>query len=236
MAAKAARAVASNSRGEVEKADYAAAIEGIVFGDDTGQGYVRGRSFFHAGLGVGFTVPEGFILDNTADAVLATGGEGTALRFDAVEVQGSKRLEEYLTSGWVNGLDRGTVKAGLTGGLPSASAVATAKGWAFRITVIRGTGGETYRFIFANERDTAAFQRAATETVASFRQLSSREVGGLKPLHIRVVTIKAGDTQESIGLRMKGVVEKPLDLFRALNQLQPGSRLEPGNTVKIVAE
>ena len=52
---------------------YVAAIEGIVYGDDTGQGYVRGRTFFHAGLGVGFTVPEGFVIDNTSEAVLATG-------------------------------------------------------------------------------------------------------------------------------------------------------------------
>lgn len=236
LAAKAARSLGQSAKGDVEKAAYVGAIDGIVFGDDTGQGYVRGRSFFHAGLGVGFTVPEGFLLDNTADAVLATGGDGTALRFDAVDVQSSTPLEDYLTSGWVNGLDRATVKTGLTGGLPSASALASAKGWAFRITVVRGAGGETYRFIFANERDTPAFQRAANETVASFRQLSSREVAGLKPLHVRLVTVKAGDTQDSLAGRMKGVVERPLDLFRAINQLQAGTRLEPGATVKIVAE
>ncbi|MFO1185435.1 MAG: M48 family metalloprotease [Bauldia sp.] len=236
LAAKAAKSLTPSPRGDIDRAAYAAAIEGIVFGDDTGQGYVRGRSFFHAGLGVGFTVPEGFVLDNTADAVLATGGDGTALRFDAVDVQGSVPLEDYLTSGWVNGLDRGTVKVGLTGGLPSASAVATAKGWAFHITIVRGGGGETYRFIFANERDSPAFQRAAAETVSSFRQLSSREVASLRPLHVRLVTVKAGDSQETIAGRMKGIVERPLDLFRALNQLPTTARLEPGQVVKIVAE
>ena len=48
------------------------------------QGFVRDRTFVHPGLGIGFTVPEGFVIDNTSEAVLATGADGTALRFDAV--------------------------------------------------------------------------------------------------------------------------------------------------------
>ena len=70
--------------GEVDRDRYLAGIDGMIFGDDPSQGYVRDRTFVHPSLGVGFTVPDGFVIDNTSDAVLATGADGTALRFDAV--------------------------------------------------------------------------------------------------------------------------------------------------------
>jgi predicted Zn-dependent protease len=31
-------------------------------------------------------------------------------------------------------------------------------------------------------------------------------------------------------------VERPLDLFRALNEIEPGAKLEPGRLVKVVQE
>jgi predicted Zn-dependent protease len=31
-------------------------------------------------------------------------------------------------------------------------------------------------------------------------------------------------------------VERPLDLFRALNELEPGAKLAPGRRVKVVQE
>ncbi|MFT5182512.1 MAG: putative Zn-dependent protease, partial [Alphaproteobacteria bacterium] len=44
--------------------DHLNAIEGIVFGDSDGQGFVRGRVFAHKILGFQFEVPDGFHLAN----------------------------------------------------------------------------------------------------------------------------------------------------------------------------
>ncbi len=233
-ATKAARQFGAPGIGETDHERYLQGIDGMVFGDDTAQGYVRGRSFLHAGLAVGFTAPEGFVIDNTNDAVLATGTDGTALRFDAVNVGGQSSLSDYLTSGWVNGLDPDSVRTLDINGMQAASATAEAKGWKFRVTVIRA-GTATYRFIFANENDSPAFAVAATATAGSFRRLSPQEVAGLRPLTIRVVTVAAGDTVQSLAGRMRGV-EKPLDLFLTLNELTAGSRLTPGTKVKIVSD
>ena len=82
---------------------------------------VRDRSFIDPTLGIGFTVPDGFVIDNTSDAVLATGADGTALRFDAVGLPQNADLADYLRSGWVNGLDASSIKTfavnGYAGGL-----------------------------------------------------------------------------------------------------------------------
>ena len=52
-------------------------------GEDPSEGFVRGRRFLHPKLGFTFTAPDGFALDNTAQAVLGVkhgGGAGAAAR------------------------------------------------------------------------------------------------------------------------------------------------------------
>ena len=56
--------------GERDEADYLARLDGMVYGEDPSEGFVRGRRFLHPKLGFTFTAPEGFTLDNTAQAVL----------------------------------------------------------------------------------------------------------------------------------------------------------------------
>ncbi len=236
FAIRAARQFGAPGIGEVDRDRYLAGINGIVFGDDPSQGFVRGRTFLHPSLGVGFTVPDGFMLDNTSDAVLATGPDGTALRFDGANLPAGSSLAAYVASGWVNGLDTTTIKTFTVGGLEAASARAEAKGWVFRIAVIRVGESATYRFIFANESDTPGLERAAETTVQSFRRLTPQEAAALQPLRIRVVTIQAGDTIASMAARMRGV-ERPEDLFLILNDIKPGAGLPAvGEKVKIVGE
>lgn len=221
--------------GATDRDAYLSAVESILFGDDTAQGYVRGRNFLHAGLGVGFAVPEGFVIDNTNDAVLATGADGTALRFDGVNLSPNVRLEDYLASGWINGLDRSSIKPVTVGGLEAATASAQAKDWVFRITVIRVGESATYRFIFANEKLTPGFVTAADAIAGSFRKLDPREVAGLKPLRLHIVRVRPGDTSRTLARRMSGV-ERPQELFQVLNGLGPNDNPRPGSLVKIVSD
>jgi predicted Zn-dependent protease len=233
FAEKAARQFGAPGVGAVDRDRYLDGIDGMVFGDDPGQGFVRDRAFIHPGLGIGFTVPEGFVIDNTSEAVLATGVDGTALRFDAVGLAQGTDLSEYLKSGWINGLDETSIRSFAVNGLQAASAEAQAKGWFFQIAVVQAGGAATYRFIFANETRSDAFKQAAAATVDSFRTMSSKELAALKALHIHIVEAAAGDTEAIVARRMRGV-DRPRELFRALNDLEPGARIEAGTKLKIV--
>ena len=85
---------------------YLGDIDGIVYGEDPSEGFVRGRRFLHPKLGFTFTAPDGFTLDNTAQAVLGIKrGGGQALRLDVVRVPAEQTLAEYLTSGWIENID-----------------------------------------------------------------------------------------------------------------------------------
>jgi len=233
FAEKAARQFGAPGVGAVDRDRYLDGIDGMVFGDDPSQGFVRDRMFIHPALAIGFTVPEGFVIDNTSEAVLATGVDGTALRFDAVGLVQGTDLGEYLKSGWVNGLDEGSIRSFSVNGLQAASAAAQAKGWFFQIAVIQAGGAATYRFIFANETVTDAFKNEAQATVDSFRKMSAPELAGLKALHVHIVEAAAGDTEAIVARRMRGV-DRPRDLFRALNDLDPGARIDAGTKLKIV--
>lgn len=234
LATRAAREFGAPGIGEVDRDRYLAGVDGLIFGDDPGQGYVRDRTFIHPALKVGFTVPEGFVIDNTSDAVLATGADGTALRFDAVALVKGADLGQYIASGWVNGLDQASIRRFTVNGMPAASARASAKGWAFRIAIIQAPSGATYRFIFANQSSTPGLDNAAQTTVSSFQQLTQRDLARLQPLEIKVITARGGDTDVSLAQRMRGV-DRPLELFRALNDVGPGG-LAAGTRVKIVTD
>lgn len=213
---------------------YLRHVDGLMYGDDPVEGYVRGRDFLHAKLGLAFTVPQGFLLENTARAVLATDPSGTAMRFDGADIKPGDDLVGYLTSGWINGLEEGSVRTISINGLPAAVASASARGYAYRVAVVR-FGDQTFRFLFASKAPGAAFEQAFTTTISTFRPLSPDEQSRLRPLTIRVVTVQPGETAETLGRRM-ATPDRPVDLFRVLNGLGPNDQPRPGSKVKIVTD
>ena len=235
FADRAARQFGAPGIGEKDRERFLDGIDGMLFGEDPAQGFVRDRSYVHPQLGVGFTVPEGFVIDNASDAVLATGVDGTALRFDAVGLGRGTALADYLKSGWVNGLDESSISSFSVNGLKAATARAKAKGWVFEIAVIQMKSGATYRFIFANEEASPQFLQEARQTVDSFTTLNSREAAGFKQLTIKVITAKRGDTIAKLAKKMRGV-DRPRQLLLALNRLEPGGRIAAGTKIKIVTD
>jgi predicted Zn-dependent protease len=217
------------------KATYFGNIDGIVFGEDPSEGFVRGRRFLHPRLGFTFTAPEGFTLDNTARAVLGVRhGGGQALRLDVVRVPAEQTLAAYLTSGWIENIDPASVNDVVINGFPCATAAAKGEQWDFRLYAVR-FGSDVYRFIFATKHRTPETDRAFRETVGTFRRMSLAEMEQAKPLHLMVVQVAPGDTVEKLASRM-AVPDHAVERFRVLNGLDPADRLKAGGEVKIVVE
>lgn len=230
-----ARQHSAPGAGEKEKIDYLGAVDGLVFGEDPSEGFVRGRRYLHPKLGFTFIAPEGFSLDNTAQAVLGIKeGGGQALRLDVVRVPAEQSLNDYLASGWIENIDKSSVQAVTINGFPAATAVAKGDQWTFRLYAVR-FGSEVYRFVFASKNKSAESDRAFRDSIGSFRRMTLTEIGDAKPLRIKVVTVTPSDTPERLAARM-AIVDRPLRRFLVLNGLAPGQRLTPGDQVKIVVE
>ncbi len=217
------------------RATYLGDIDGIVFGEDPSEGFVRGRHFLHPKLGFTFTAPDGFALDNTAQAVLGVKkGGGQALRLDVVRVPAEQTLAAYLTSGWIENIDPATVDDVVVNGFPGATAAAKGDQWDFRLYAVR-FGSDVYRFIFAAKHRTPEADREFRESVGTFRRMSLAEIEQAKPLHLMVITAGPTDTVEKLAGRM-AVADRAVERFRVLNGLEPGAKLKPGSEVKIVVE
>ena len=101
-----ARQYTSPGAGQRDRNEYLGMLDGLVYGEDPSEGFVRGRRFLHPKLGFTFTAPEGFVLDNTAQAVFGVKDNGAqALRLDVVRVPAEQSLPEYLNSGWIENIE-----------------------------------------------------------------------------------------------------------------------------------
>ncbi len=146
--------------------------------------------------------PDGFTLDNTAQAVLGVKhGGGQALRLDVVRVPAEQTLADYLTSGWIENIDPASVRGRHHQRLPGATAAAKGDQWDFRLYAIR-FGSDVYRFIFAAKHRTPETDRIFRELVGTFRRMSLAEIEQAKPLHLKIVTVGPGDTVEKLAGRM----------------------------------
>ncbi len=96
-------------------------------------------------------------------------------------------------------------------------------------------GGQVYRLLTAAPAQANTLQPAAQSVLASFKVLSEAEKRSLKPLRVRVVTVKPGETLGMLAARMKGV-GRAFDLFRLLNALPPGGTVSAGDRVKIITD
>ncbi|MGA7971264.1 MAG: M48 family metalloprotease [Pseudolabrys sp.] len=210
-------------------------LNGMVYGEDPSEGFVRGRRFVHPKLGFTFTAPPGFTLDNTAQAVLGLkDGGGEAMRLDVVAVPAEQSLAQYLDSGWIENVDSTSLRAFTVNGFPAATARASGKDWTFRLFAVR-FGSDVYRFIFAAKTMTPAADRTFRASVASFRRLSLKERKRVRPLQVKIVTVGAHDTVASMARRM-AVPDHRTKRFRVLNGLGLRAKLKPGEKVKIVVE
>jgi predicted Zn-dependent protease len=218
-----------------DKNAYLGDIDGIVFGEDPSEGFVRGRRFLHPRLGFTFTAPDGFNLENTAQAVLGVKhGGGQALRLDVVRVPTEQSLPDYLNSGWIENVDDKSIENTTINGFPAATAGAKGEQWSFRLFAVR-FGSDVYRFIFAARQKNTESDRNARETVNSFRRLTLDEIQAARPLRIKVITVQPGDTVESLSHRMAGV-DRPAERFRVLNGLDAHAQVKVRDLVKIVVD
>ncbi len=219
--------------GDTDRADYMAAIGGLVFGDSPSQGAIAGQHFIQPNLKFTFTVPPGYKLQISKGAVVGVASDGEAVRFDSADVPDSMALTDYLKSGWIAGLQPTTVNGQSLNGNDTASGVAATNQWNFRVQVVR-FGGKVYRFIFAARIDSELFARGADDTIKSFRAATGSDLRQVHAVTLKAVTAGPVDSADSIARKM-GPVNDATNLFYVLNNLYPGDPVTPGSAYKVVA-
>ncbi len=159
---------------------YYGKIDGMLFGDDPKQGFVRGQVFLHPDLRFRFEVPKGFRLFNSPKAVVAFGPKGSRIVFDRAPKPSDGPMKSYLTNVWARGASLEEVERISINGLEGATGITrlrTDKGVLdVRLLAIRVNLQSIYRFLFLTPSDlTRKLARDLRRTTYSFRRLDEPE-------------------------------------------------------------
>jgi len=232
---KAQQVVASlPATGERRRDAYLAKIDGLVFGDSRENGVVRGREFLQPVLGFAFKVPPGFAIQNRPNAIIALGPNKSIILFDGALVDDTMPIADYLVRDWAENLTLSGVQKFRFNNLEAASGYASIGDREVRLVAIRQDAERVYRFIIMDQKGAlAGFGGKYLKFVKSFRQLSLSEAKAIRPLRIRIRTVRPGDTAESLSARMP-FAKRKAERFRVLNGLDRGEQPRVGQRVKLV--
>lgn len=225
-----------NARGMTNRDLFLTRVDGITYGDDPKQGVVDGRKFVHPGFRMSFQAPQGFYLVNGTRSVSISGQSGKGEMSTAPY---SGNLDAYVRSVFTGLSDQqritpDDVRTTTVNGIPAAygmTRVNTSDG-ARDVVVFAYAWGPGQAFHFTTI--SAAGQASAFDPMfSSMRRITIGEAGAVRARRLLVVTVKKGDTVQSLARRM-AYDDRPLDRFLVLNALDASSQLVPGARVKLI--
>lgn len=217
---------------------YLSKLDGLLYGSDPKEGFIRGQDFLHPTLRFAFTAPTGFNLMNSNRAVYAAGPNKARIIFDRAGKPVDGTMEYYVGRVWGSKMRLRNLETIRVNGLEAATAttqVRTNNGtFDARLTAYRVDAQTIYRMIFLTAgADTNRLATDLRRTTYSFRRLSRGEASRLRPLVLRIVTVQRGDTVESLARRLP-YSDYKLERFEVLNGISRNDRLRRGQKLKMI--
>lgn len=237
-ASRTAQATGAAGRGIRNRDQYLAILDGIFVDDDPEQGVIDGREFRHPDLRLRFAIPQGYTMQNGTRAVSITGSNGQA-QFTGGSFNGD--LGTYIAqafrslAGQQAQISVPQPRSTTVNGIPAAYSTAR----------VNTQQGQVDVSIFAYRWDSDTAYHFATITPAgsglgpfqsmiqSVSRLTAAQAAAIKPRIIDVVTVRSGDTVQSLASRM-AYPDLKTERFLTINGLPAGARLTPGQKVKVV--
>jgi len=188
-------------------------------------------------LRLSFQAPNGFYMVNGTRTVSINGQSGKA-EFTGKAYSGN--LDTYVRSvftsvgGDQQKLSLDKVVRTTINGIPAAYGIVRTKGSSGEVDVI------VFAYEFAKDRAyhfttiaVAGSGSTYSPMFNSMRRISKTEAAQVKPRKLAVVTVKSGDTSDSLAARM-AFDDAQLERFMVLNGLDSNSQLVSGQKVKLV--
>ena len=225
-------------RGQRNRDVFLNHLDGVVVDDDPAQGVIDGRTFTHPDLRLQFTVPVGYLMQNSSDAVTIEGSGGKA-QFSTGRYNGN--LDSYIGS-VIQSLTGGRIQLQVMernrttiNGIPASYLVGRARTSSGIVDVsvfaYAFAPDRAYHFITLTQGGRGVGQFAPM--VNSLRRISTAEAAAIRPRVIDIHTVRPGDTVQSLASRM-AYRDFQADRFLSLNGLPIAARLVPGQRVKLV--
>lgn len=226
------------AQGETRRSAYLNAIDGMLYGDDpVKQGFIRGRDFVHPQLRFAFTVPNGFEMRNSSQAVLARSSSGAQMQFtSAPSEQGPAALINAI--GQSLKVSLGTPQQLNVAGRNAAAGRGRANTQQGAVDVtayaIQWQGASHWVFLWVTPTNqTRQLDNAINNSVRSLRDIDPASVNAPAPTRVDVVTAQRGDSAASLSQYM-AFPNYRQERFLIMNGLGSASGLDAGERYKLV--
>jgi predicted Zn-dependent protease len=207
--------------------EFLAATDGLLFGDSSDQDVVRNNHFYHADLGIGLAFPTDWQVHNQPDSLVAVSPGGEAMMQLKLDMQPRGTPVEYARR--MVGSNTGIQPLQINGLSAATFELSNAMGGVIYL--------KDYAYVVQAQAKSrgglASFRNSIFDTVRSFHALTPAERKQIKPLMIRVITARTGDTYAK--LAQNSPLGKAAETYlRLFNAQYPEGEPRAGQPIKIV--
>lgn len=226
----------------VRRAEFLQRIDGMVFGDNPAEGIVRGDTFLHPVLRFSLQFPAQWPVQNAPTQVAARAPSANAVVFLQLVPQPQGNGMEAIAANDVRNSGLRIVTGGETRINGLDAYVGTFQGQ------MQGVGNAQLRIAWiAHDRrvyriaglaPVDVFQQvepAFSSTLRSFRPLRPDEASDIRPNVVRLHTVQAGETWQSIAAG-PGASIVPASTLAVMNGVAANEQPRAGDRIKIVQE
>ena len=230
---------------KINRDEYLEMIDGLVFGEDPRQGYVKYNTFFHPELKFYFPVPPEWQIVNTPQMVQMASVDGKALMLmtlsqestlqaaaqATVEQDGLQVVESRETT--VNGLPAYAMISTLAQQQQQTQAQSTQQDLRI-LTYLIQYNGLIYKFHgLANAVDFNDYYRIFNNTMANFDVLSDPQMINVTPDRLKIRKVNRAATLQQ-ALASLSVPAEEMESIAILNNMQLTDQLPAGTLIKTI--
>jgi len=217
----------------VNREVYLRAIDGIVYGDNPRDGYVRNGEFVHPDLRFRISFPAGWTVQNGRDAVQAISPQQDAVL--QLSVPSQPTPEQAATAFFAQQGVSGTPARVNLHGLPATTGEFTATDdqgavVAGRVSYIAYEGSVYQVLAMTSQAGWPGVRDVAWRSTTSFDRLTDPAVLAAQPWHVQVVTVPRTMTVEEFARTYPGPV--PVATVALVNNVDPTYRFAAGSLAK----
>jgi predicted Zn-dependent protease len=216
----------------VNREAYLQAIDGIVYGDNPRDGYVRNGEFVHPALRFRISFPAAWTVQNQRDAVQAVSPQQDAVVQLSIATQPTpdQAATAFFSQQGVTGTPARVTLRGLPATTAEFAAATDQGAVAGRVTYV-DYEGHVYQILAITSQDRwPGVRDVAWRATTSFDRLTDPAVLAVQPWHVQVVTVQQSMTVEEFVRRNPGPV--PVATVALLNNVGPGDRFAAGSLAK----
>ncbi|MBN1561658.1 M48 family metalloprotease [candidate division KSB1 bacterium] len=220
----------------INRTNYLAHVDGLLFGEDPRQGYVAGNAFYHPGLKFTFPVPQNWQIINSPSKIQMTPQKQDAAILFSLDPSGSR---DQVAQNFVKETGSTVVATDeiIVNGFPARRVITDVQSENGPLRVrsyFIDKNNATYVFYgFTAQTSFAQYDPTFDNTMRNFAELSDNSKINVKAPTLRLITVTKAQALRTL-LQGERIAGDKLEEMAVLNGLQLDDNLPVGTQVKIV--